>query len=763
MKNINKRNVKPFIIFKDNAAVEVNNKFERLTGYLGNEIIGKSILEMSNILKTVSQINFDNIEDNTNCFIFTKQNEPREVKISCNNTIENEKVYYMCENRNSRLESVLPFVDNIFKDNKKGVAIYSITHRIILKLNNKFLAFSNIEFDNYSNYLGKGWEIAFPHSANEHIKNQSMIVNNGKPYHLKEVKWHDIENKETYWDIDFVPIHIKGKIKYLVQTVVNVTQRIVWRNNIEKQNQELEAIIENISDELVIFDNNGEYLKINKAARDNSMFDYKINKNVVEAYKQVDLLDLKGNKLQLDEIPIKRILKGEKVSNYQHIRKINHTIQYKETSGVPILDNSTGKIIAGVVVMRDISKRLKYEESLHIKAQYDLLKRIIDNLELGIARITVPDYKFIDINNKGYDQFKECYPELCSQNLLVGKSVYEFYDNEIINFSGYINLLNSLNENNVYQRTINYNIFGKEVYHKYIFQPLLGLNNEIIEIIVIGIDITEEENAKTILENTLKMQEELFSNVSHELKTPLNVIFSANQVLDMFINNDLYDKEKFKLYNKSIKQNCYRLIKLINNIVDLSKSNSGYFEIKQYNENIVEIINNIVMSVDEYVKSKDLRIIFETDVKEKIISCDLNLIERVVLNLISNAIKFSETDSDILVSFKDKGSTVEISVKDEGIGISEEHINLLFERFYRIDNTLSRNTEGSGIGLPLIKSIIEQHEGNIKVESKLGQGSTFIVELPAKIADDPTPKRYSKYFDDKIETINIEFSDIYKN
>jgi methyl-accepting chemotaxis protein len=175
----------------------------------------------------------------------------------------------------------------------------------------------------------------------------------------------------------------------------------------------------------------------------------------------------------------------------------------------------------------------------------------------------------------------------------------------------------------------------------------------------------------------------------------------------------------------------------------------------------VEIIKDIANSVSDYVKSRELRIVFFSNVEEKIIACDPIRIERVMLNLISNAIKFTNPNGAIYTNVLDKGDTVEISVKDTGIGIEKEHLDLLFEKFYQIDKTLSRNAEGSGIGLSLTKSIVDLHGGNISVDSEIGKGSVFKIELPARTIEKKRAKEQTLYNDNKIETINIEFSDIY--
>jgi signal transduction histidine kinase len=233
--------------------------------------------------------------------------------------------------------------------------------------------------------------------------------------------------------------------------------------------------------------------------------------------------------------------------------------------------------------------------------------------------------------------------------------------------------------------------------------------------------------------------------------------------MEMYLSNNSFEdkKEKFYSYNLSIKQNCFRLIKLINNILDLSKIKSGFEKFSSGNENIVEVVEDIVESVSDYVTYKELNIIFDTDTEEKIIACDPEKIERIMLNLISNAIKFSNPGGDIFVNVSDKGEFVEILVKDNGIGIDKMHLDSIFKRFYQEDKSLSRNAEGSGIGLSLVKSFVEMHGGEIKVESEIGKGSTFTIRLPSKAAEQNSEIKSETDIKNKIDLLSIEFSDIY--
>lgn len=286
---------------------------------------------------------------------------------------------------------------------------------------------------------------------------------------------------------------------------------------------------------------------------------------------------------------------------------------------------------------------------------------------------------------------------------------------------------------------------------------MLEEQNKLLEM-----DVTAEIKTNKIMEKTLKSQEELLVNISHELKTPLNVISATAQLLEMYYMDDSIINKKDILikYFKSIKLNTYRLSKLINNIVDTSKIEAGFFELNLLNVNIVNVVEEIVMSVTSFVKIKGLNIIFDTNTEEKIIACDPEKIERIMLNLISNATKFSNDNGEIFVKVKDMNEWVEISVKDNGIGIEEKKMDIIFDRFEQADKSLSRNAEGTGIGLSLVKSIALLHGGSINVESEYGKGSKFTVTLPAgAVANENTI--YNRNIKNKDERIRIEFSDVY--
>jgi PAS domain S-box-containing protein len=245
---------------------------------------------------------------------------------------------------------------------------------------------------------------------------------------------------------------------------------------------------------------------------------------------------------------------------------------------------------------------------------------------------------------------------------------------------------------------------------------------------------------------------EFFTNISHELKTPINIILGSIQLMMQKNNNE-------NILN-IMRQNTYRLIRLVNNLIDISKFDSGFLNLNKRNHNIVSIVEEITFSVNQYFKSKGVDIIFDTDTEEKIMAIDDDKIERIILNLLSNAMKFTDAGGEIYVNVYDKDESIVISVKDTGIGIPEDKLKLIFDRFGQVDKSLTRNREGSGIGLSLVRSLVEMHGGNIKVNSKVGEGSEFIIELPITLMEDQNIENPQLY-ESKVDKIQIEFSDIY--
>lgn len=238
---------------------------------------------------------------------------------------------------------------------------------------------------------------------------------------------------------------------------------------------------------------------------------------------------------------------------------------------------------------------------------------------------------------------------------------------------------------------------------------------------------------------SLKEQEKLDSiktnfiaNVSHELRTPLNIIISTIQLFDIYSKNGdiIYTSDRAREKMKYLRGNSFRLLRLVNNIIDITRIDSGYFTINKTPLNIVDVIEEVTLSSVAYAEKKEINLIFDTYTEEIIIPIDRDRIERVILNLLSNALKFTHPYGTITVTVSNNIDFVTIVVSDTGIGIPDDKFETIFKRFRQVDGTAYNKSEGSGIGLALCKSMIEMHNGTIKVESKINEGTSFILNIP---------------------------------
>ena len=264
-------------------------------------------------------------------------------------------------------------------------------------------------------------------------------------------------------------------------------------------------------------------------------------------------------------------------------------------------------------------------------------------------------------------------------------------------------------------------------------------------------------NAMHNAEEASKIKTHFISNISHELKTPINVIMSAIQLIN-------YNTKESPSYSKNkntlaiIDDNCKRLLRLINNLIDVQKHELDDTKLNLSAVNVVNLIEMLVASVVPYAESKNLNLIFDTNKEDVILKVDSDKLERIILNLLSNAIKFSKPNGEIRVTlnFED---CLYISVTDNGIGIAKENLNKIFDKFTQLDTSFSRKNEGSGIGLSIVKSFVLLHNGKISVKSDLNKGTIFLIELP--LTETSNIETEDASYDNLSENVKIELSDIY--
>lgn len=258
-----------------------------------------------------------------------------------------------------------------------------------------------------------------------------------------------------------------------------------------------------------------------------------------------------------------------------------------------------------------------------------------------------------------------------------------------------------------------------------------------------------------------KAQEDFILNISHDLRAPLNIILSILQCY----KDDYKDVQKGNQcleHIDIIKRNSYKILKLINNLIDTTKLEQRHYKIKRENLDIINLIEWDISSIDKYAKQKDISLVFDTNVEECVMAVDPEAIDRIVTNLISNAIKFSPKGSSIYVNAWKSINQLIISVRDEGMGIPKKEQDAIFNRFIQSSRNKKSENSGSGIGLDLVRYLTKAHNGNIELKSEENHGSEFTIKLPIEILEDSENiKNKCLNARSKVEVLEVEFSDIY--
>ncbi|WP_099189907.1 sensor histidine kinase [Tepidibacter mesophilus] len=455
---------------------------------------------------------------------------------------------------------------------------------------------------------------------------------------------------------------------------------------------------------------------------------------------------------------------------------LEYRMKKKDGTYIWVLDRGQGiwdendRIIKFMGTYTDITEMK--ENQISLKQSEEKFKALFNNAGDAIALIQLYDDcmdRYIEINESACERLGY------SREELLDMTPYDIRDDK--SHDKYKEALMKLNELKcITYETIHITKNGDKIPVE-INWHLFEFNNEKV-ILSIARDITQrkehsdkllkiiEENeellARTIRNDRIKT--EFFCNISHEFKTPLNVILGTIQLLNIYKKDDCIEinPEKFNKYIDMGKQNCFRLLRLINNIIDITKIEYDSFEVRYRNYNIINIIESITQSVVEFAKLNEIDIIFDTDIEEKIIFCDADIIERVILNILSNSIKNTDKGGCIWVNLYNKIDYMLITIKDNGIGIPKDKIDTIFNRFTQVDGSLKRKHEGSGVGLSLVKSLVEKHNGEIWVKSEVGVGTQTFIKIPCNnFNNNYEIEEECSYNNNLVEKINIEFSDIY--
>lgn len=366
--------------------------------------------------------------------------------------------------------------------------------------------------------------------------------------------------------------------------------------------------------------------------------------------------------------------------------------------------NETSMLSSSInVLAQNLQEMSKAQE-----IQQDRLSALIENMGAGL--LLIDSRGFINLINKGYvDIF-----HIDSEDYL-NKLYYEVIKQEEI-----CNVIAEVfrTEQKVSKHLLLPLVIERRYFDVYGI-PIIGINNAWKGVLLVFHDITEIKKLE-------QMRKDFVANVSHELKTPVTSIKGFSEtLLDGAMNNP----DTLETFLSIINKESERMQSLIQDLLDFSKIEQQEFKLNIQDIDLYELVKEVLTMLNKKAKTKDIGLELEFNREELYIQGDHDRLKQVLINIISNAILYTPPRGLVRVSLFDHEKTVKINVKDTGVGIKQEEIPRIFERFYRVDRARSRDSGGTGLGLAIVKHLVEAHHGNITVRSTLGEGSEFIVEL----------------------------------
>ncbi|WP_160679731.1 PAS domain-containing sensor histidine kinase [Clostridium sp. C8-1-8] len=464
----------------------------------------------------------------------------------------------------------------------------------------------------------------------------------------------------------------------------------------------------------------------------------------------------------------------------EYMFKFERGLTYWEASLTPVFEDGVLKYcieITSEITEKVLNRKKVEEQSKFIEQQKRELEVILDNMSDALFIIN-PDGSYRYINKRAYDMTYRSDKVQKHGDSINHTKYYYMNGKELIReeLPG-SKVLKGEKIDNIVLKAVRPD---KTMYLGFTGSSLYDNDGKLTSAIICIRDMTDyiistealeksqlsllqvEREKNEALEKAMLMKDEFLSLISHEFKTPINVINMAIQTLNNIYEDQMTDK--VKMYMGTIKQNTNRQLRLVNNLLDITRANEGRIKMHKSNLDIVFLTKVITESVYEFAAKKKIQMKFVSKLVKKVIAVDDEKYERILLNLLSNAIKFTPEGKSIVVSLYSLKGKVCVDVKDSGIGIPSDKLEVIFEKFGQVDSSLSRQAEGTGIGLSLVKKFIGVLGGSISVKSKVGEGTTFTIILPDEIVvEESNDKPMIDLMNDNrlTQAMNVEFSDIY--
>ncbi len=552
-------------------------------------------------------------------------------------------------------------------------------------------------------------------------KNPTNIVREILPQTLKGGWKGELINvkksgEEIIVSLSTSPIYDEGgKLIALCGIVEDITDRKKTIQRLAESEERFRSLVNSIAEAVVIVDWNGKILFANQSAAklvDLDSPEKGVGKSITEFLHPSDI-DKAIRMISFDND-----FSQQRTEKYR-ILTISNKIKWVESISEKVRFQDQFVLLS---TLRDITERIKTEEMLH------LLTNALHSAANGVV-ITNSEGKIVWVN--------EAIPKLTgySEEELIGKST-SIFKSGLLPDMFYSNLWNTITAGKVWKgELINKKKNGTFYDEEMTITPIFDDTHNITHFIAIKQDITERKKserelreAKVKAEEMNKLKTSFLANMSHELRTPLVGILGFAELL----RDNITDTEMSQMASR-IYASGKRLLETLNSILDLSRIEANKLELKSDFINVCRVVRENILQFEALAKSKNLYLKADIPNEELISFLDDRILHQILNNLVNNALKFTKAGGVTLIVEKEKVAErnfISIKVKDTGIGIPEESLPKIFEEFRQVSEGLDRKFDGTGLGLTLTKKFVELLGGSITVESKLNEGSSFIIRFP---------------------------------
>lgn len=732
--------------------IKVNSEFCRLTGYSEKELISKSFKRITHPEHLEQDIL--NIRKLINGEIQVYNTEKRYIKKD-GSIVWGELSVSVVKNYEGKFLYLLAMIEDISARKFAEEAVKESEEHFRNIVRNAEAAYFRINIDGIFEDVNKSWLKIHKYSSPDEIigKHFSItqadvnlatgIINEllkGKPIETGEISRKCKDGSIGYHTFSISPVLNNGKISGVEGFLIDITEQKTALQELKESQERYKILIETMNEGVILADNDDVIQFVNR--RECEIF----------GYEPEELIGQINNKLLIYEEDRHILIEKNKarlksISDSYDIRGVKKTgeIIWLNINGAPVKDRD-GNVIGSVGLVSDITERKISEENL-IK-----LSRAV---EQSPASIVITDLKgdIEYVNPKFVDITGYIPEEVVGRNPRILKSgekpsgEYKELWNTISSGKDWFGEFRNKRKN------------GELFWESASISPIRNTEGVITHFIAIKEDITEKKEkelelikAKEKAVESERLKSSFLANMSHELRTPMvGILGFAELMKNIAENSELQD------FADNISKSGKRLLETLNLILDLSRIEAGRVEVKTGEVNIVKLASEVYTNYLNEADKKNIKLSFKYSEDIIIAKIDERMIFESINNLVNNAFKFTKSgEIKIEVSSDKKNEYAKIKISDTGIGIEKENLKVIFDEFRQASEGYSRSFEGTGLGLTITKNFVEKNGGNILVESELGVGTSFTIELPLINTGKKTD--FKEEISDSIEKEDLEIS-----